>query len=199
VSEIEKLKQDLTFVASPRGYELTFHSTWGLFSPRKIDEGSGLLVKHIDVRPGDVTIDLGCGYGAIGIVVAKLCPAGQVHMVDKDYVAVRYAKKNAEINGLANCRVYLSNAFSEVPADVRFDNVVANLPAKTGKEMLSIILHDSYRRLKAAGRLYVVTVTGLRKFIRRNLEEVFGNYRKLKQGRHYTAVMAERTGPGAGE
>ena len=85
--------------------------------------------------------------------------------------------------------MYPSNAFSDVP-NVRFDNVVSNLPAKVGKELLTIILHDAKARLKNGGRLYVVTVSGLRKFIRRNFEQVFGNYKKLKQGKHCTVAMA---------
>ena len=52
--------------------------------------------------------------------IARDCPAGEVHMVDKDFIAVEYAKKNAELNGLTNCRVYLSNAFGAV-GDVRIE------------------------------------------------------------------------------
>ncbi len=191
MTDVDKLKREIVFNVRLRGHELTFHSTWGLFSPRRVDEGSYLLIRQIEVGEGDVTLDLGCGYGAIGVAVAALCPAGRVHMVDKDYVAVEYARRNAEANGLTNCRAYLSNAFSEVP-DIRFDNIAANLPAKVGKELLTIILHDAKAHLKSSGRFYAVTVTGLRKFIRRNLEEVFGNYAKLKQGRHHTVAMAVR-------
>jgi len=194
--EIEKLKQDIVFHATLRGRPLVFHSTWGLFSPRQVDQGSALLIRRIEAADDDVTLELGCGYGPIGIAVAALCPGGRVHMVDKDYVAVQYARANAEFNGLRNCEVYLSNAFSEVP-DVRFDNVVSNLPAKVGRELLTIILHDAKAHLKTGGRLYVVTVNGLRKFIRRNFEEVFGNYRKLKQGPHHTAAMAVKGGGAA--
>jgi len=188
--DIERLKRDIVFSARLRGREFTFHGTWGLFSPRRVDEGSYLLLEKIEVGPADVSIDLGCGYGAIGVPLAAACPQGQVHMVDKDYVALDYARKNAALNGLANCRVYASNVFSEVPEGVHFDNIVANLPAKVGSELLTIILRDSLGRLKTGGQICVVTVTGLRKFIRRNFEEVFGNYDKLKQGPHYTVARA---------
>ncbi|MCD6365174.1 MAG: methyltransferase [Planctomycetes bacterium] len=187
---LKQLKKDIIFSVNMRGHELTFRSTWGLFSPRRIDDGSYLLVKHADIQPDDVTLDIGCGYGAIGIAVAKLSPGGRVHMVDKDFIAVDYAARNAEINGLSNCEVYLSNAFSHVDGDVAFNNVVANLPAQVGKEMLSIILRDAKMRLRPGGRLYVVTVNGLRKFIRRNFEDTFGNYEKIKQGKHHTVAMA---------
>jgi len=187
----DELKRDIVFKARLRGRELTFHSTWGLFSPRRVDDGSYLLVRHADVRDGDVTLDLGCGYGAIGLAVAAETPNGTVHLVDKDYVAVEYARRNAERNGLTNCRAYLSNAFSEV-GGVRFGNVLANLPAKVGRELLYVILSDARDHLKPGGQLVVVTVSGLREFIKRNFRDVFGNYEKLKQGRHHTVARALR-------
>ena len=191
-ADIDRLKEDIVFQERLKGFDFTFHSTWGLFSPRQVDEGSMLLVEQFEVSPNDTTLDLGCGYGVIGLAIAAQTPRGVVHLVDKDFVAVSYTRKNVEVNGLNNCQVYLSNAFHEVPRDIRLNNVVANLPAKTGKEMLLIILHDAYRRLVPGGRLAVVTVSGLRKWIRRNFEEVFGNYTKLKQGNTYTAAVAEK-------
>ena len=188
----EQLLRDIVFTARVRGREMTFHSTWGLFSPKRIDDGSRMLAEKVQVREDHRTLDLGCGYGAIGVPLAMASPAGRVHMVDKDYVAVAYARKNVQANGLTNCQVYLSNAFSEVPADVLLDNVVANLPAKVGKELLTIILCDARRYLRPGGRLWVVTITGLRKFIQRNFLEVFGNYDKVKQGQHYTAAVATK-------
>ena len=189
MTDVDKLKRDIVFEATLRGRALRFHSTWGLFSPREIDDGTRLLISHVELGDSDVTLDLGCGYGAIGLAVAAATPGGFVHMVDKDYVAVEYARRNARLNALDNCKAYLSNAFSEV-GDERFDNVAANLPAKVGRELLYIILADAREHLRPGGQLVVVTVSGLRQFIRRNFEEVFGNYDKLKQGKHYTVARA---------
>ena len=186
---IDRLKRDIVFDVRLRGNVLTFHSTWGLFSPRRIDDGSYRLIEELDVAPGETTLDLGCGYGAIGLAVAKSAPGGTVHLVDKDFLAVEYARKNAEVNGIDNAQAYLSNALGEVP-NIRFDHVVSNLPANVGKELLSIILHDAKAHLAPGGKLTVVTVVGLRKFIRRNFETVFGNYSKLKQGKTYTVAQA---------
>jgi 16S rRNA G1207 methylase RsmC len=193
VKTADELRRDILFEAELRGHRLRFHSTWGLFSPRSVDEGSALLVAHLDVPPDGSTLDLGCGYGPIGLTVAKLSPAGRVVMVDTDFVAVAYARKNVEANGLANCEVLLSNGFSHVAPDLRFDAVVSNLPAKVGRELLYILLSDARDRLKPGGQVVVVTVNGLRKFIRRNFEEVFGSYEKLKQGRSYTVARAVKT------
>lgn len=187
--EIQELKRDIVFKAQLPGGEYIFHSTWGLFCPTEIDEGSKLLLDHLEMGAEDVSLDIGCGYGALGVPMARLSPRGEVHMVDKDYVAVEYAAKNAELNGVKNCKTYLSNGFSNVP-DVKFDLIVSNLPAKVGRELLWIWLQDAKAHLKPGGRIYVVTISGLREFIKRNFMECFGDYEKVKQGRAYTVARA---------
>jgi 16S rRNA G1207 methylase RsmC len=186
---LDQLRQDIVFSDTLRDISLTFHSTWGIFSPREVDAGSRLLLKYLDIKPGDDCLDLGCGYGVLGITMAKLAPAGTTLMVDKDFVAVDYARKNIRINNLDNAEAMLSNGFNQV-GDRRFDVIVSNIPAKVGKELLQILLYDALAHLKPGGSLYVVTVSGLRKFIRRHFEEIFGNYDKLKQGAHYTVAQA---------
>lgn len=186
----EELKRDIQFEATLSRCSMRFRTTWGLFSPRGIDEGSELLLRHLDVGEADTTLDLGCGYGALGLTIARLSPAGRVVLVDKDFVAVEYTKKNIELNGLTNCRAQLSNGLDQVPPELRFDRVVANLPAKVGRELLFILLTDARDRLAPGGEVVVVTINGLRKFIKRNMLEIFGDYRKLKQGRAYTVARA---------
>lgn len=194
MSSIEELKQDLTIEAELKGKALTFHSTWGIFSPREIDSGTDLLLKHLEIKEDEVALDIGCGYGPIGLTIAASAPNGQVHMVDKDFVAVDYANQNAKLNQLGHAKAYLSNGLSAVPKDLLFTTVVSNIPAKVGKEMLSIILHDVYQQLAPGGQFVVVTINGLRQYMKRNFIEVFGNYEKVKQGKDYTisrAVKAE--------
>lgn len=190
--QLDQLRADIVFSTELGGCPFTFRSTWGLFSPREIDEGTRLLIQHIDVRPGDDCLDLGCGYGPIGLALAALAPEGQTLMVDKDFVAVDYANCNAERNRLANARAILSNGFDQIDPEQRFDLIASNIPAKVGKELLALYLHDAHARLRPGGRLYLVTINGLREFMKRNLREVFGNYEKLKQGAHYTVALARR-------
>jgi 16S rRNA G1207 methylase RsmC len=115
-------------------------------------------------------------------------------MVDKDFVAVDYSNRNAERNRIGNARAQLSNGFDQIDPDLRFDLIASNVPAKVGKEMLSLYLHDARDRLRPGGRLYLVTINGLRQYMKRNLTEVLGNYEKLKQGAHYTVALARRGG-----
>ena len=191
--DLDALKRDIVFDANLRGFDYSFSSTWGLFSPRSIDPGTRLLIDHLHVNAGDTCLDLGCGYGAIGLVMARLSGNGKVYMVDKDFVAVEHAIKNAERNSVKNCEAIMSNTFSHLP-DVKFDVIASNLPANAGKELLRIILLEARNHLKPTGKLYVVTICGLREFIKRNFKEAFGNYRKLKQsGTHVVSLAAQNS------
>ena len=190
---VAHLRRDLTFEADLPGGHYRFTTTWGLFSPRGVDDGSRLLLRHIEVPPAADCLDLGCGYGVLGVVLARLAPQGRTTLVDKDFVAVDYARGNLALNGLANGEALLSNGFDAV-RDRRFDLIVANLPAKVGKELLTIYLHDALTTLRPGGALWMVTVTGLRRFIERMSKEVFGDYDKVKQGPHYTVAVARRPG-----
>ena len=189
--DLDAIKRDIVFDANLRGFDFSFSSTWGLFSPKSIDSGTRLLIDYLDVDAGNTCLDLGCGYGAIGLVMARLSGNGKVYLVDKDFVAVEHAIKNVQRNCIRNCEVILSNAFSHLP-DVKFDVIASNLPANAGKELLRIILLEARNYLKPNGKLYVVTISGLREFIKRNFKEVFGNYRKLKQSGTHSVSLAVR-------
>jgi 16S rRNA G1207 methylase RsmC len=190
--DLAALRAPLSFEAELAGRHLRFESTWGLFSPREIDAGTALLLRHVEVEQNADCLDLGCGYGAIGCTLAALAPGGRTLMVDKDFVAVDFARRNAALNGLANATAQLSNGFDQIDPALRFDLIASNIPAKVGTELLTLLLHDAHARLRPGGRLYVVTVNGLREFMKRHLRDVFGNYDKLKQGPHYTVALALR-------
>ena len=97
-NELSKLRKDIVFSEYLRGIKFTFHSTWGLFSPKAVDEGTKLLIEYMNVENGNTCLDIGCGYGPIGMVMAKLSISGTTYFIDKDCVAVEYAKKNVKIN-----------------------------------------------------------------------------------------------------
>lgn len=190
--DLDRLREDIVFEETLKGRAFTFHATWGLFNPKRVDPGSRLLIDYIQTGSADRCLDLGCGYGPIGLALGHMCPEGEVQMVDKDFVAVDYAAANAERNGLSNCRAYLSNAFSHVPATARFDTIASNLPAKVGNELLTLIMHDARAHLEPGGRLWVVTISGLKNYVKRNFNEVFGNYKKIKQRGTYLVSLAVR-------
>jgi len=189
INNLQHLREDIVFQDTLRGQKLTFHSTWGIFSPKSIDKGSIMLLDYLDIKPTDHCLDLGCGYGPIGLTMARLAPEGTSTLVDKDFMAIEYSKKNAEINHISNCDIRLSNGLQHI-RDRKFNCIASNVPAKVGSEMMTIMLSDAFEQLEPGGRFYVVTITGLRRYIERNFKEIFGNYKKLKQGKQYTVAMA---------
>lgn len=186
---LQRLRQDLVFSETLNGHSLVFHTTWGVFSPRAIDEGTRLLLDHLDIREDERAIDLGCGYGPIGLTIAKSAPHGECLMVDKDFVAVEYANANAQRNNITNAEAILSDGLKHIPKDQTFTLAVTNLPAKTSNEHYYLFFQDIYEHLEPGGRFYVVVISGLRQFIKRAFIEVFGNHKKIKQGKNYTVAM----------
>ena len=111
-------------------------------------------------------------------------------MVDKDFVAVELANFNTGVNGLDNAKAYLSNGFSHVPADTKFDAVISNVPAKIGTELPQIFLTDTKDHLKPGGQIAIVVISGLKDYMKRHLTEYFGNYEILGRSKTYTALRA---------
>jgi 16S rRNA G1207 methylase RsmC len=186
-----KIGQDLEINSNARHHSLRFYTTWGLFSPRAIDEGSQMLLDYLDIDSDDDCLDLGCGYGVLGLCMARSAPGGHTLLVDKDFVAVEYSEKNRQFNKIDNASCLLSNGFNQIPKQ-QFDLIVSNIPAKVGKEMLYIYLYDALEYLKPGGSFYIVTITGLRQFFKRGFHEVFGHYEKIKQGRTYTVARGTK-------
>lgn len=183
-------REDICFTQEVLGKPFTFKSTWGIFSPEKLDEGSLMLLDYIDFQDDDSSIDLGCGIGVLGMTASRECPNGQHLLIDKDFVATQYAQINCQQNGLTNATVQLSNGFAQVDKDKQFSLVMSNLPAKASKEQHYLYLLDAYGAMQSGGRFYVVTINGLKDFMKRSFCEVFGNAKKLKQGKTYTVTLA---------
>lgn len=188
--EINQLRADLVQTATLMEQSLIFHSTWGLFSPRDIDEGTRLLMSFLDKpEPGQTIVDLGCGYGPIGLALAKAEPKAEVILLDKDFVACEFAAANAKRNHLHNAIVRPSNGLSAI-REQQVHRIVSNVPAKVGKEMWSIMLWDAYQSLHPGGDIWFVSINGLRDYFKRTFKEQFGNYEKIKQGQNYTVHRA---------
>jgi len=191
--EIAQLRADLVQSATLMEQKLILHSTWGLFSPREIDEGTRLLLGFLDApKPSQTVVDLGCGYGPIGLTLAKAQPQAEVILLDKDFVACAFATANAARNHLDNVIVKPSNGLSAIQGQ-RVDRIVSNVPAKVGKEMWSIMLWDAAEALNTGGDIWFVSINGLRDYFKRTFKEQFGNYEKIKQGQNYTIHRAIKT------
>lgn len=152
-----------------RGARFQFDVAHTLFSTFEIDDGTDLLLRSLAPAhepPADL-LDLGCGCGVIGIVLARRYPEARVLMADKDLLAVRYARHNAALNGVERVTVLGSVGLSEVPAG-SFDLIVSNIPAKIGDEAIEQeFVLGPLERLRPGGEYWFVVVSGLNHLIPR--------------------------------
>lgn len=186
-NDLPKLKKDLKITTNLLGNDLIFNTRWGVFSPKAIDDGTLLLLKYLDISADDICLDLGCGYGPIGVSIGKFSKS--VDMVDKDFIAVELSNINANNNN-SSAKAYLSDGFYQVPKDKKFTQIISNVPAKVGREQLSIMLYSAFDCMEVGGKITFVTINGLRNFMKDNFKSVFGNYKKLKQGAKYVISQA---------
>ena len=91
---------------------LTFETHPDLFSPRRADAGTLAMLKTTELNPGDKVLDLGCGYGLVGIYAAKILEETDVWMLDSNLTAVRYAQRNAVLNNVPTYRFHSAMVFA---------------------------------------------------------------------------------------
>ena len=121
------------------GKSFEFLTASSVFSKRKIDSGTRLLVESMVLPEKGCVLDVGCGYGAVGITVAKLKPKLHVVMTDVNVRAVRLAKKNVGLNRVSNIEVRYGFFFEPVE-DLKFNSILSNPPVSAGMEAVKSIV-----------------------------------------------------------
>ncbi|MCL1998810.1 MAG: methyltransferase [Turicibacter sp.] len=140
-----------TFEYDFSGNRYIFTTDIGVFSRGKMDGATEILLENLPPLQGSL-LDLGCGYGAIGIILAKQHNI-TVTQSDINPRAVSLARLNAEQNGVV-CDTILSDGFEKIAE--KFDNIIINPPIHAGKEIIFALYKDSHSHLKAMGKLFVV-------------------------------------------
>lgn len=150
---------------SHKGIAFAFDVAHTLFSSYQIDEGTDLLLRTMAVGAPRSILDIGCGCGVLGVVLARLFPAAQVTLLDRDLLAVRYARHNATLNGAQNVTVLGSVGLEQV-ATQTFDLIVSNIPAKIGDDAIEQeFILGPLTRLETEGDYWFVVVSGLNRLI----------------------------------
>ncbi|UVI29825.1 class I SAM-dependent methyltransferase [Paenibacillus spongiae] len=138
-----------------RSIKLRFITDKGVFSKSGVDYGSRVLVEALELAPGAQVLDVGCGYGAIGITAAKMNPAGHITMIDINERAVQLAQENAVLNAVTNITVLQSDLYERVK-DQRFDVIVTNPPIRAGKAVVHQIFEEGAELLRPGGYMWIV-------------------------------------------
>jgi len=192
-------KKEVTYRNS--GHVLRLRVSQDLFSSHQVDVGTSFLLRTLgDARygPFDKILDLGCGYGPLGLTLKKMNEDSVVHMVDRDALAVEYSRQNAELNGISDAEVYGSLGYDDVRAE-DFDLIACNIPGKAGERAISHLLRDAADYLRPAGMVAVVVVTPLEGVVEQVLTGTPGIDIIFRGARSGHAVFHYRsTGDGGG-
>ena len=138
-----------------RGQVLTFEVDAGVFATHGLDPGTSLLIEALNPRPTDRILDLGCGWGPIGIAAARLAPRGHVVLTDVNRRALALCRANLARNRIENAEVRPGSLFGPVAGET-FDLIVSNPPYHLGREAILTLLAAAPRHLAEDGRHIIV-------------------------------------------
>ncbi|WP_338450514.1 class I SAM-dependent methyltransferase [Niallia oryzisoli] len=178
-----------------RNTSFRFKTDNGVFSKKEVDFGSKLLIETFDMPevPGDI-LDVGCGYGPIGLSIAKQWPGRTINMIDVNLRALQLAKENSELNGIGNVVIYESDRLSAVK-EKEFAVILTNPPIRAGKEVIFDIYEQSYHSLLPQGELWVVIQKkqGAPSTISK-LSELFAEVDTVEKKKGYFIIKAKKIG-----
>ena len=164
------------------GEKMTFLTDAGVFSKKMIDFGSQLLLKCLEVNQGETVLDVGCGYGPLGLSLAKAYGV-QATMVDINNRALDLARQNAERNKV-EATIFQSNIYEQVKG--KFDHVISNPPIRAGKQVVHEIIEKSKDFLEIGGDLTIVIQKKQgAPSAKSKMEDVFGNCEVVKKDKGY--------------
>ncbi|CQR58497.1 class I SAM-dependent methyltransferase [Paenibacillus riograndensis] len=175
-----------------RGKSLRFTSDAGVFSKGDIDYGSRVLIEAMEIPDGSAVLDVGCGYGPIGISAAYLAPKGHVTLIDINSRAVELARENARNNGVHNVTVMESDVLSAVKGQ-KFDVIVTNPPIRAGKAVVHQIFEEAYDHLNEGGTLWLVIQKKQgAPSAAAKLESLFGDVEEVGKDKGYRIIKARK-------
>ncbi len=184
---ILKLKK---ITVSIRGIYLPLFTGSGTFSIKKVDKGSRILIEHMIIKPQDLVLDLGCGYGPIGLFAAHLTK-NKVVLTDINKRAVKIAKMNAKMNNIKNIRVVQGDIYEKVK-DKKFDVILTNPPQTAGKYICFKFIEGSKLHLKKSGTLQLVARHNKGgKTLESKMEKVFGNVETIAKNSGYRVYLSK--------
>ena len=172
------------------GQSFTFLTDSGVFSKKMVDYGSQVLLNTLDFEKGKTLLDLGCGYGPLGISLAKV-QGVKPTMVDINNRAIDLAKQNGQKNGV-EADIFQSNIYEKVNGT--FDYIISNPPIRAGKQVVHTIISESINYLKVDGNLTIVIQKKQgAPSAKAKIEEFFGNVEILKRDKGYYILRSEKT------
>jgi len=172
--------------------EFELYTASGVFSKKRIDKGTKLLIENVLIEPEDNILDLGCGIGVVGISLKLSYPKLKVVMSDVNKRAVTISKKNIKLHKLEDIKALKSDIFSNIKT--KFNTILVNPPQTAGKNVCFKIIEDSKKFLLPKG--YLQLVARHKKggsVLEEKMVVVFNNVKQIAKGSGYRVYISENS------
>lgn len=191
----ESISQQKHWTYRLKGNTFSFTSDNGVFSKNTVDFGSELLVESYDIPEQfqkASLLDIGCGYGTMGLAYGKAYPELSIEMIDVNERALVLAQENAKKNGIHNVDIHESNLYDSVKKS-QYEIIISNPPIRAGKIVVHTILEKAYDYLAENGQLVIVIQKKQgAPSAQKKMEEVFGNCERIQWDKGYWILVSTK-------
>jgi 16S rRNA (guanine1207-N2)-methyltransferase len=170
--------------------ELLFETNAALFSPRYPDPGTLFMLRSVDFSAEDKVLDLGCGYGLVGVIAAMTVPAENVFMTDIDPRAVELSYRNLENNGVSGATVVCGNSLAALE-ETGFSLILSNPPYHADFSIAKSFIEKGFNRLVIGGKM--IMVTKRKEWYRNKLAAIFGGVRILEEDGYFLFISEKKS------
>jgi 16S rRNA (guanine1207-N2)-methyltransferase len=175
-----------------RGQPFEFLTASGVFSKQRVDLGTRLLIESMVLPEKGWALDMGCGYGAVGIGAAAFNPCLYVVLVDVNARAVWLARQNVRRNLVSNAEVRRGCLYAPVD-DVIFDCILSNPPVSAGMEIVKKVIVEAPKHMAGGGVFQMVVKSKIGgKRLRTIFEEAFGSVEVLARESGYRVLLSRK-------
>jgi 16S rRNA (guanine1207-N2)-methyltransferase len=171
-----------------KGFELLFETDAGCFSPQYVDKGTLAMLSFAAFGSADKILDLGCGYGVVGILAAKFSDPNNVYLTDIHRAAIQCAKRNVILNKVEGVQVIQSNAYENLD-ETGFDVILSNPPYHADFSVAKVFIEKGFNRLALGGRFFMVTKR--KEWYKNKFIAIFGGV-KIHEKDDYYVFEAEK-------
>jgi 16S rRNA (guanine1207-N2)-methyltransferase len=189
-SNLRNQKKEIKY--NYKDVSLSLITNSGVFSKNQVDFGTRVLLEtiYVDFKNKRV-LDVGCGYGIIGLAIAKANPSSVIEMVDVNLRAIELAEINKLANKITNATIYESNLYEKVVGE--FDFVISNPPIRAGKKVVFQVIEEGFGLIKSGGSIFVVIQKkqGAASLLKR-MEEIFSNTNIVNKEKGYLVIESKK-------
>jgi 16S rRNA (guanine1207-N2)-methyltransferase len=175
---------------SVKDIDMKFNTSKDVFSPQNVDKGTLAMISTVEFKHDDKVLDLGCGYGIVGILSAKIIGANNVVMTDIDDKAVIIAGENIILNDVEGVKLYQSNGFKNIN-EKEFTLILSNPPYHVDFCVPKEFIEKGFNRLAIGGKMYMVTKR--KDWYKNKLISIFGGVKIIEIDGYYIFMAEKKT------